>query len=63
MLLSEEQLNAMEVAFAPKVKAEKRKEIIQKYKTKIRTLIDRTQGKRATVEDLARAFARMRMNG
>ena len=63
VLSSEEQLMKIEVEFAPHLKKEQRKDLVRKYKTKIRSLVDRTAGKLGSVQDVAKAFARMRMNG
>lgn len=63
VLYSEEQLGKLEVEFAPHLKKEKRTETIRKHKTKIKSLVDRTEGRLATVEDLAKAFARMQQRG
>jgi len=63
VLISEEQLRNIEVAFAPNLKKEDRKTLVRKYKTNISSLIDRAGGKLGTVQDVAKAFARMRMNG
>ena len=63
VLASEEQLVSLEAQFAPHLKDAGRKDLVRKHKAKIRSGVDRTQGKLATVESLAKAFARMQMNG
>lgn len=40
-----------------------RKKLIQHYRSEIKSSIDRSEGRLGTVQDLANAFARMRMNG
>lgn len=63
VLSSEEQLTDLQTHFSTHLKKEKRKELVDRLRHKIRSGIDRTGGKLATVQDLAKAFARMKMNG
>lgn len=63
VLSSEEQLLKIEAEFAPHLKKDQRKELVRKYKTRIKSLVDRTGGKLGSIQDVAKAFARMRMNG
>ena len=63
VLQSEEQLLRLEVMFAPNLKKEDRKNLVRRHKTKIRNNVDRSGGKLATPQDLAKAFARMQTDG
>lgn len=63
VLQSEEQLQKLEVEFAPHLKKEQRKELVRKHKGKVKSLVDRTSGKLGNIQSVANAFARMRMNG
>lgn len=53
----------MEVAFIPNLKKEKRRESVSRYRKIINGLINRSDGKVTTIQDVAKAFARMKMNG
>ena len=63
VLTSEEQLRYLQVEFAPHIKPEKRKELVNELKARIKSSVDRTGGRLATVADLAKAFAGMIKNG
>ncbi len=60
---SEQQLMAIEAACAPMLDKSKRKEMIRGYRTKIRSGVNKSDGKTATIQDVAKAFARMQANG
>ena len=60
---AERQLLNIEVACAPMMDKEPRKNLIRSYKQKCRMLIDTTDKKLASIKDVAKAFARMKMNG
>jgi hypothetical protein len=60
---SEEQMLEFEANCFSKLEKSKRKEVIGRYRRNVSSVIDRTDGKLATVKDLAKAFARMKMNG
>ena len=63
VLTSEEQLLAIQVAVSPKLKREKWKELVSKHQRTIKSGVDRTEGRPANIQDVAKAFARMKMNG
>jgi len=63
VLSSEEQLFTFEAHFAPHMKKEDRKNTVGRHKSRIRNLVNRTKGKLGSIQDVAKAFARMRMNG
>lgn len=62
-LESEEQLLAFEAHSVVNLERAKRKEVIGRYRRNISSIIDKSGGRLATVQDLAKAFARMQMNG
>ena len=63
VLTSEEQLLEMQIAVSPDLKKEKWKALVQQHRLTIRNGVDRHDGKTASMEDVAKAFARMRLNG
>ena len=63
VLSSEEQLSRLEVEFGPHLKKEHRKQLVSRHKRIVKSLVDRTGGKTANIQDVAKAFARMQMNG
>jgi hypothetical protein len=60
---AEEQLRGFEICSVPHMKKPDRKELVGKYRRLMKSMIDRSGGKLASVKDLAKAFARMRMDG
>ena len=63
VLEAEEQLRQVEVACAPMLDKGKRKNLIQSYKAKIRSGIKRTDGRLASIQDVAKALAGMMKRG
>ena len=63
VLESEEQLKKIQVSLAPNIKDSTRKEMIAAYKRNVKSSVDRNDGRTATIQDVANAFARMRLNG
>ncbi len=64
VLQSEEQLLSIEASVLPHMtKVEERKEILQKHKRTRKTLVDWTQGKLSTIQDVAKALAGMMKSG
>jgi hypothetical protein len=63
VITSEEQLSAIQVAIAPNLKHEKFKEVVRDYQRTIKRGVDRTDGKTASIQDVAKAFAGMMNNG
>ena len=62
VLSAEEQLSGIQIALSPDLKKEKRGELIRKLEQRHR-MVDRSGGKLADIKDVAKAFARMKMDG
>ena len=60
---SEEMLEGIEIAVSPHLKQEKFREVIKNKQRKIKMLMDATEGRQASIEDVAKAFARMGISG
>lgn len=56
---AEDQLKNIETACAPMLDKSKRKDMIQNYKSRIKRGIKRTDGRLASIQDVAKAFAGM----
>ena len=60
---AEAQLRGFEVAIVPNLDKKTRRELVRNYKKMMAESVERPTKKLGSIQDVAKAFARMRMNG